>query len=76
MTVYFTLRELLRNRGIHNELKFAKDLQIRHGTLYDICNNRIERVPVHVIDKICSALECEPGDWIKHKKMTDPELES
>ncbi len=66
MGVYFILRDLLKERKIE-EKPFAKKIQVRHGTLYDICNNRIERVPVHVIAKICKELKAQPGDWIKYR---------
>lgn len=70
MGVYFVLRDLLKERKIE-EKPFAREIEVRHGTLYDICNNKIDRVPVHVIDKICNALNVQPGDWIKHQKEKD-----
>lgn len=68
MTVYFSLREILEERNI-SERQFAHELNIREGTLYDICNNQIKRIPVEVIDKISITLNIEPGDWIKIKSL-------
>lgn len=66
MTVRFLLREILAERGI-SERQFAQENEIREGTLYDICNNEIKRLPVELIEKISNALDIEPGDWIKRK---------
>ncbi|MCC0566536.1 helix-turn-helix domain-containing protein [Brevibacillus borstelensis] len=66
MTIRFLLREILAERGI-SERQFAQENGIREGTLYDICNNEIKRVPVDVIEKISTALDIEPGEWIKRK---------
>lgn len=70
MGVYFVLRELLKEKGLV-EKPFAAKIQVQHRTMYGICNNTIERIPVHVVDKICTALNVEPGDWIKHRKEKD-----
>lgn len=67
MGVYFVLRDLLKEKGL-KEKPFAASIQVQHRTMYGICNNTIERVPVHVIEKICKALDVVPGDWIKYKK--------
>jgi len=64
--IRFTLREILAERGI-SERQFAIENEIREGTLYDICNNEIKRLPVEVIAKICNALDIAPGDWIKRE---------
>ncbi|MEI2357872.1 helix-turn-helix domain-containing protein [Mesobacillus zeae] len=66
MAIYFTLREILIKRGI-TERQFAKQVKIREGTLYDICNNKIKRIPVELIDRISEELNLEPGEWIKRK---------
>lgn len=66
MAIEFKLRELLASRDL-KELQFAKKYKIREGTFYDICNNQIQRIPVHTIDVICTALNVEPGEWIVRK---------
>lgn len=65
--IYFTLREILNERGI-SERQFAHLAKIREGTLYDICNNTIKRLPVEVMDKISDLLDVEPGDWINYSR--------
>ncbi|WP_036740762.1 MULTISPECIES: helix-turn-helix transcriptional regulator [unclassified Paenibacillus] len=67
MKIYFTLKDILDARSI-SPRQFSLDTGIRDGTVYDICNNKIERLPVNIIDKISEVLDIEPGDWIKHRK--------
>ncbi|UOF89813.1 helix-turn-helix transcriptional regulator [Fodinisporobacter ferrooxydans] len=64
MAIVFTLREILTERGI-SERQFAHRTGIREGTLYNILNNKISRLPVDVIDTICTELHIEPNDWMK-----------
>jgi putative transcriptional regulator len=63
--IRFRLRELLQERGI-SERQFAIQNKIREGSLYDMCNNvTTKRLHVAFIDRICTALECGPGDFIE-----------
>lgn len=64
MGLQVTLRDLLRERGIV-ELQFAQQVGIRHGTLYQICNNEIKRLPMEVADAICKALDVQLDAWIQ-----------
>lgn len=66
MAIEFTLRSILIERDL-SERQFAHLAKIREGTLYEICNNNIKRIPVDVVDRICEALQVEPGEWIKWK---------
>ncbi|MGG0754297.1 helix-turn-helix domain-containing protein [Brevibacillus laterosporus] len=70
MKIQFTLREILAERGI-SERQFALATKIREGTLYQICNNKIERLPIKMVETICNELNLEPGDWIKLRKDTE-----
>jgi putative transcriptional regulator len=63
MAIRFRLRELIRERGMV-ERHVMKRSGVREGTFYQICNNEIKRLSVDVIDGICDALQCQPGDWI------------
>lgn len=63
MKLKFKLDEILKDRGI-SPRQFAAESGIREGTLYDILNNKIKRVPVDVMVKVHSELGIAPGDWI------------
>lgn len=40
---------------------------IRPPTISALCNDSLHRIPIDVIDKICTALDCEPGDILKRE---------
>lgn len=39
---------------------------VNKNTLYAIYNNSITRVDLSVIDRICAALSCQPGDLFEY----------
>ena len=39
---------------------------VNKNTLYAIYNNSITRVDVSVLDRICKALDCKPGDLLEY----------
>lgn len=69
MAIKLTLRLLLSQKNIMQK-ELAEQTGIRQPTISAICTNKAKHLPIDVIDKICSALNCEPGDWIK-RETTD-----
>lgn len=69
MAIKLTLRILLGQRNMMQK-ELAERTGIRQPTISAICTNTARHLPIDVIDKICSVLNCEPGDWIK-KETTD-----
>lgn len=49
-----------------NQKQLAEQTGIRPSTISAICTGSIKEVPVSVLDKICSALNCQPGDIMEH----------
>ena len=39
---------------------------IRPPTISDICLGNIKHLPVTAIDKLCKALDCQPGDLMEY----------
>lgn len=61
----FHLKKLLALREM-TQKDLAVITGIRPPTISAICNNSIKQVPVGVIEKICKALECQPGDIMEY----------
>lgn len=54
-----------------NKMKIPELVEIsgvNKNTLYAIYNNKITRIDVSVIERICKALKCTPGDLIEYKE--------
>ena len=41
---------------------------VNKNTLYAIYNNKITRIDVSVVERICKALKCTPGDLMEYKE--------
>lgn len=62
---YYKLFDLLRRRGI-KKVEFAKLANISTTTMAKLANNQI--VQTDIIEKICKALDCQPGDVMEYIK--------
>ncbi|WP_339819182.1 helix-turn-helix transcriptional regulator [Paenibacillus sp. FSL R7-0216] len=63
MISYKPLQKLLIDREI-KKLELLKMTGISSATLAKLNTN--EYVSLEIIDKICSALDCQPGDLLEH----------
>ena len=48
--------------------ELAERTGIRPPTISAICTGTIKHIPVEALDKICTVLECQPGDLIEFIK--------
>lgn len=48
--------------------ELAERTGIRPPTISAICTGTIKHLPVEALDKICTVLECQPGDLIEFIK--------
>ncbi|BCI60860.1 helix-turn-helix domain-containing protein [Solibaculum mannosilyticum] len=61
----FKLKVLLAMKGM-TQKKLAELTGIRPPTISAICTNSIKELPVGVIERICQALDCQPGDIMEY----------
>lgn len=48
--------------------ELAERTGIRSPTISAICTGTIKHLPVEALDKICTVLDCQPGDLIEFVK--------
>ena len=65
--IKFKVKVLLAMREM-TQKELAEKTGIRPPTISAICTGTIKHLPVDALDKICSVLECQPGDIIEHEK--------
>lgn len=65
MPIKFKLKVMLAMRDM-NQRMLAEATGIRPPTISAICTNSIKEIPISVLDKICTALKCQPGEIIEH----------
>jgi putative transcriptional regulator len=45
----------------------AQETGVRYATLHRLATKDVEKVDLRVLEKICRALECDPGDLLELK---------
>lgn len=49
-----------------NQKELAEKTGVRPSTISALCTGAAKHVPVDVLDKICEALNCQPGDIMQY----------
>ena len=62
---YYKLLDLMNRNGIGKE-ELRKKISVSSTTMAKISKN--EYVSLEVIDKICNAMNCQPGDILEYMK--------
>ena len=61
--VIIRLNENLEAKG-HTLYWLAKQTGIRYATIWNLSRGQVGRLSVDVLDRICEALDCQPGDLL------------
>ena len=64
----FTGVKVLLAKRHMTQKQLAERTGVRYDTISKISLGTISRIPVDVLDKICTALSCQPGDLMEHTK--------
>ena len=65
--VKFALDRLMFENNRMKVPELQEKSGVNKNTLYAIYNNTSTRVDLSVINRICNALNCKPGDLINHE---------
>ena len=57
------LNELLREKG-RTLYWLAKQSGVRYATIWNMSRGEVGRLSVDALDRICEALDCQPGDLL------------
>ncbi len=64
--VKFTLDRLMFEKNRMKIPQLQELSSVNKNTLYAIYNNSATRVDLSVINRICAALNCQPGDLLEY----------
>ena len=64
--IKFNLDKIMFNRDRMKVPKLHELSGVNKNTLYAMYNGTITRIDVSVIDRICIALKCQPGDLFEY----------
>lgn len=62
----FTLDRVMFEKGRMKIPELQEKSGVNKNTLYAIYNNANTRIDLSVLDRICAALQCKPGDLLEH----------
>jgi putative transcriptional regulator len=65
--VIFTLEEYLQEHNISKNY-MVYHAQVQRTQLQNYCKNKVARIDLNVLARICSVLDCEIGDIMKFEK--------
>lgn len=67
VAVTFRLRELLEAADV-SQSEAARRSGVSFATINRMCTNATRQVSLDVIDSLCAALDCEPGELLEREK--------
>ncbi len=63
-TVYIDLENLLKERGISKN-KVCENCRLQRTQLNNYCQNKVSRIDLNTLAKLCEYLDCTPNDILK-----------
>lgn len=63
-TIKIKLDELIENRGISKN-KLSHKAEMQRSQINNYCNNKITRLDIDVLARICTVLECSVSDLLE-----------
>ena len=63
-TVKINLEELLKEKDLSKN-KLSQRAEMQRTQINNYCNNKITRLDIDVLARICTVLECEIGDLLE-----------
>ena len=64
------IRELAEGRGINNPFSLAKESGVAYSNCYKLWNNQQKMIGLDTLERLCEALNCEPGDILVRVQTT------
>lgn len=66
MTIKFKLDRVMFEKGNLKIPALQEKSGVNKNTLYSLYKGEITRFDVSVIDRVCAALDCQPGDLFEY----------
>lgn len=63
-TIKIKLNELIESNGISKN-KLSHKAEMQRSQINNYCNNKITRLDIDVLARICTVLECSIGDLLE-----------
>jgi putative transcriptional regulator len=67
MAVRFKIKELATKAGYNTAYKLQQAAGLYPSHASNLFNNKTSNISLEIIERLCVALECEPGDLFERK---------
>lgn len=67
--VFFKIDEVLEKKNISKN-KLEKEANLQRTQLNSYCNNKVKRIDLETIAKICHVLDCKIEDIMEYERWT------
>ena len=75
MSIRYHLKALLADKNM-TQKELAAITRIRPPTISAICMGSVKQLPMGVLNKICTVLNCQPGDLMEYVPDEIPNAET
>ena len=72
MEVKFDVQTIANKRGITTAYQLQKALEAYPSEAAKLWNSQVKQVSLTMLSRLCSALECEPGDLLVRVEEPKP----
>ena len=62
MNLQFKVKEIAQSKGIDTAYKLKEKANLSPSTAYRLFNNTVSTITLDTLEKVCQALDCDPGD--------------
>ena len=64
LKMYLAMREM-------TQMQLSMETDIRQPTISAMCTGKAKHIPVDVLNKLCKAFNCQPGDLLEYRPDED-----
>lgn len=75
MTIKFNLDRIMFENGNIKIPTLQELSNVNKNTLYGLYKGEITRIDISVIDRVCAALNCQPGDLLQYVPDVKPDYD-
>ncbi len=66
MNIYIDLENVLKEKNVSKN-KLCETCKLQRTQLNNYCKNKVSRIDLSILGKICECLDCTPDDILKLK---------
>lgn len=70
MTIYIDIEQILKEKGISKN-QLCSNCNLQRTQLNNYCKNKVTRIDLHILARLCEYLDCTPNDILKLDRLDE-----